>query len=226
MPRWDRGAASARSRRRCPRFPPPNWSTHAATTDPPRRPPDTGTRATRPAERTRDEGRSVLRRSGHAHAGRQPVAAQADDADRQPPGAVAHHAVLRALRAHRVHPLPRPRGPGRQGLLPRLPGDRLQRLRADEGRAARRHAQHRHQRLDHHLHRHRDGHRDRRAPASRASLPRGRRALPGQLRRRPHRRPDERPRRPVRPDTTPSRSSSPSSPRTPSTWSRPTTTAG
>ena len=91
----------------------------------------------------------------HADAGRQPVAAQADDADRQPPGAVAHHAVLRALRSHRVHPLPRLRRQRGQGLLPGLPRDRFQRLRPDQGRPARRHAQHRHQRLDDHLHRHR-----------------------------------------------------------------------
>ena len=51
------------------------------------------------------------------------VAAQADDADRQPSGAVARHALLRPLRPHRVHPLPRLRRPGGQGLLPRLPRD-------------------------------------------------------------------------------------------------------
>ena len=71
------------------------------------------------------------------------------------PGAVARHAVLRALRAHRVHPLPGLRRPGGQGVLPQLPGDRLQRLRAVQGRAAGRAAQHRHQRLDDHLRRHR-----------------------------------------------------------------------
>ena len=69
----------------------------------------------------------------------------------------------------------------------------VQRLRADQGRRARGDARHRHQRLDDHLHRHRHGHRDRRAAAPGPPLPRGRRDVPGQLRRRAHRRADERP---------------------------------
>ncbi len=54
----------------------------------------------------------------------------------EPAGAVARDALLRLLRAHRVRALPRARRAGGQGLLPELPGDRVQRLRAHQGRLA------------------------------------------------------------------------------------------
>ena len=53
---------------------------------------------------------------------------------RPAPADLARHALLRALRAHGVHPVPRVRGAPHQGLLPQLRGDRVQRLRA-AGRA-------------------------------------------------------------------------------------------
>ena len=58
-------------------------------------------------EVTGDEGGAVLRRAGHAPArvhGRDP---QADGQDRLPADPLAPHEVLRALRAHRLRPLPR-----------------------------------------------------------------------------------------------------------------------
>ena len=58
----------------------------------------------------------------------------------------------------------------------------------------------------HHVHRHRHRHGDRRTPAPRAALPRGRRDLPGQLRRRADRRADERSDRRVHRDAMPWRS--------------------
>ena len=72
---------------------------------------------------------------------------------------------------------------------------RLQRLRDDEGRAADRAARLRHQRVEHHLRRHRDRHQHRRAAAPGPPVPGGRRRLPGQLRRRADRRADGQDRR-------------------------------
>ena len=72
--------------------------------------------------------------------------------------------------------------------------------------------EHRHQRLDDHVHRHRHRHRDRRAAAPGAALPRGRRGVPRQLRRRADRRADERPHRRVPRHRRGRRSSSRSSP--------------
>ncbi len=118
------------------------------------------------------EGCVVLRGARDANALRLRIAAEADDAHRQPPGPVARHALLRPLRAHRVHPLPRFRGPLSEGLLPPLRRDGLERLRAHQGRRARGAAGQRHQRLEDHLHRHGHRHADRRAPPPRASLSR------------------------------------------------------
>ena len=98
-----------------------------------------------PSRRPCDEGRPVLRRLRYADARRGRPDAEADD-DRGPPArAVAHHAVLRALRAHGVHPLPRLRRREGQGVLPELPGDGLQRLRPVRRRSPGGHDQHRHQ---------------------------------------------------------------------------------
>ena len=55
---------------------------------------------------------------------------QADGADRPAAHPLASDEVLRPLRAHRVHPVPRIQEPGDQGVLPRLPRVGLQRLRA------------------------------------------------------------------------------------------------
>ncbi len=74
-----------------------------------------------------------------------------------------------------------------QELLPQLRRGRVERLRPAgwSGRPAR----FRHQRLDHHVRRHRTGIAHRRTTPARTSPPRRRRVLPGQLRRRAHRRP-------------------------------------
>ena len=54
-----------------------------------------------------DEGRALLRRSRAADARRLGAHPEADGAGREHADPVAHHEVLRALRAQRVHPLPR-----------------------------------------------------------------------------------------------------------------------
>ena len=97
-----------------------------------------------------DEGRSVLRRLRDADAQRRLRRRAQADGDGRPAAAdLACHALLRALRAHGVHPVPRLRGAPHQGLLPQLRGDDVQRLRA--ARRADRAAVHRHLRLDDHV---------------------------------------------------------------------------
>ena len=136
-----------------------------------------------------DEGRAVLRRVRHADAQRRRRRHPQADADgRAAPADLARHALLRALRAQGVHPVPRLRRRPHQELLPELPRDDVERLRAC-ATARSSCCSTRHQRLDDHLRRHRAGIADRRAAAPGAPAPRRRRVLPGQLRRRAHRRP-------------------------------------
>ena len=68
----------------------------------------------------RHEGRDLLRRARTPDAFRDRLRAQADDDDRRPSRSVARDALLRPLRAQRVHPVPRPRRSIRQELLPQL----------------------------------------------------------------------------------------------------------
>ena len=60
-----------------------------------------------PVPRRADEGRDLLRRPRPAHARDGAAHPEADDPDRRHADPLAHHEVLRALRAHRLHPLPR-----------------------------------------------------------------------------------------------------------------------
>src|SRR4051794_30467661 len=69
-------------------------------------------------ERGLDEGRTVLRRAGTAHGRGIRAGSQADGLGRPKADSLAHHALLRALRPHRVHPLSRAPGRRDQGLLP------------------------------------------------------------------------------------------------------------
>src|SRR5262245_26342912 len=64
------------------------------------------------------EGRPILRRARPAYALKRGLGAEADDADRPSTSALARHAVLRALRAPRIHPLSRVRRENCQRVLP------------------------------------------------------------------------------------------------------------
>ena len=116
-------------------------------------------------------------------------APEADGDDRRAPDAVARHALLRAFRPHRFRALPRVRRLVRQGLLPELRRDPVQRLRAGARRPGGQAVQDRHLRLADHVRRHRPELADRRAAAAGPPVRRGRADVPGQLRGRAHQRP-------------------------------------
>ena len=111
------------------------------------------------------EGRAVLRRPGPADARGLGGRAEADGPDRQPADPLARDEVLRALRPHRLHALPRLQGRGHQGVLPHLQRGDGQRLRAVRRRREGPPAEDRHPGLEHHLRRHRPARVDRRAAA-------------------------------------------------------------
>ena len=99
------------------------------------------------------------------------------------PGSLARDEVLRALRVHRLRALPWLQGRGDQALLPDLQRGDGERLRPVGWRSQRPRPEDGHPRLEHHLRRHRAAQLDRAAAARRAGAPRGRRALPRELRR-------------------------------------------
>ena len=128
------------------------------------------------------EGRAFLRWPRDADARRRQQRPQADGDDRRPADAVACHALLRPFRPHRFRALPGVRRVVRQGLLPELRRDPVQRLRPGARRPGGEAVQDGHLRLADHLRRHRPELADRRAAAPGPPVRRGRADVPGQLR--------------------------------------------
>src|SRR5256885_9278293 len=123
-----------------------------------------------PGERAH-EGRIVLRGSCHAAARALGHDFKAAAQDRLPADPVAPHALLRAFRTPRFHPVPRiPRRPDPR-LFPELQRSHVERLHPARKGSPHRAARSRHRRLEYHLRRYGLARHHRRAFAARAQIP-------------------------------------------------------